>query len=94
MILDRNDHNSMHGLKLKDFQVNILVSGNLYSGVAKLSRFMHDWYMPRFHEQSLFAKYLHAFVSDFPNKCHLKCFNSISILRNRYNPMKNRYNIL
>ena len=42
----------------------------------------------RFHEQSLFAKYLHAFVSDFQNKCHLKCFNCLSILRNRYNPMK------
>ena len=45
----------------------------------------------RFHEQSLFAKYLHAFVSVFPNKCHLKCFKCLSILRNRYNPMKNRY---
>ena len=29
MILDRNDHNSMHGLKLN-------ISGNMYSGVAKL----------------------------------------------------------
>ena len=48
----------------------------------------------RFHEQSLFAKYLHAFVSDFQNKCHLKCFNCLSILRNRYNPMKNRYSRL
>ena len=36
MILDRNDHNSMHGLKLNDFVVNRLVSGNMYSGVAKL----------------------------------------------------------
>ena len=27
MILDRNDHNSMHGLKLNDFKVNRLVSG-------------------------------------------------------------------
>ena len=44
-----------------------------------------------FHEQSLFAKYLHAFVSDFQNKCHFKCFNCLSILRNRYNHMKNRY---
>ena len=45
----------------------------------------------RFHEHSLFAKYLHTFVSDFQNKCHLKCFNCLSILKNRYNPMKNRY---
>ena len=36
MILDRNDHNSMHVLKLNDFKVNRLVSGNMYSGVAKL----------------------------------------------------------
>ena len=41
-----------------------------------------------FHEQSLFAKYLHAFVSDFQNKCHLQCFICLPILRNRYNPMK------
>ena len=27
----------------------------------------------------------------FQNKCHLKRFNCLSILRNRYNPMKNRY---
>ena len=36
MILDRNDHNSMHGLKLNAIKVNSLVSGNMYSGVAKL----------------------------------------------------------
>ena len=36
MISERNDHNSMHGLKLNDFKVNRLVSGNMYSGVAKL----------------------------------------------------------
>ena len=44
----------------------------------------------RSDEQGFFAKYLHAFVSVLQNKCHLNHFNYLSILSNRYNPMKNR----
>ena len=44
----------------------------------------------RLDEQGFFAKYLHALVSVFQNNCDLKRFNFLSILRNRYNPMKNR----
>ena len=43
----------------------------------------------RSDEQGFFAKYLHAIVSGFQNKYHLNRFNCLSILRNRYNPMKN-----
>ena len=68
----------------------------LYSKVGVLHNYTEYSFTlrARFHEQSLFAKYLHAFVSDFQNRCRLKCFNCLSILRNRYNPMKNRYSRL
>ena len=55
--------------------------------VMTQQRDFQSWLLrARFHGQSLFAKYLHALVSDFQNICHLKCFNCLSILRNRYNP--------
>ena len=67
---------------------------NVESDTSLISEKYYKWQVRTLSdEQGFFAKYLHAFVSVFQNKCHLKHFNCLSILRNRYNPIDNRYRL-
>ena len=77
-----SDRNSLYML------LNHLKLKSMYSFLLEISCIYSFEFRARSDELGSFAKYLHAFVSVFQNKCHLKSFNCLSILRTGYNPMK------